>query len=129
MKTAVWLVALVASGAAIFLLRAETMTVNVEQPAGSRTDFVVEARTRSDTRHLHEMTRGLVSVCRLLVNSDLVERSFHLRPDGVFTFSLEPALDKFDLREMRGCLQDTRVRHLLVEVRSVDQQLPSASTR
>ena len=107
--------AVIVAAAAVVLLRAELMTVHVEMAEGSRTQFVVEARTREDPRLLHEMTRGLVSVCRLLVNADVVQRSFQRTGDD-FAFVLEPGLDEFDLREMRGCLQDTRVQHLLVEV-------------
>ena len=103
----------------VVVLRAELMTVHRDLPPGSQTEFVVVADTREHPRHLPEMTRSLVSVCRLLVNGDVVERSFGTHADGVFTFSVAPGLDEFDVREMRGCLQDTRVQHLLVEVRDV----------
>jgi hypothetical protein len=105
--------------AGVVLLRSELMTVHTPMPPGSRTEFLVEADTEEHPRHLTEMTRGLVSVCRLLVNADVVEQSFTpVRPD-VFSFTLTPGLDEFDVREMRGCLQDTRVQNLLVQVREV----------
>lgn len=103
----------------ILLLRSELMTVHDPQPEGTRTEFVLQAETRLAPEHLTEMTRGLVSVCRLLVNSDLVEASFTPIRQDVFSFAVEPALDQFDLREMRGCLQDTRVQRLKVKVREV----------
>jgi hypothetical protein len=121
-RTLAGVVALALLGGGIVLLRAELMTVHRETPADSRTAFVIDARTREAPRHLEEMTRGLVSVCRLLVNSDVVERSFAELGGGRYTFDLEPALDEFDLREMRGCLQDTRVQHLLVDVRFAESQ-------
>lgn len=115
-KGLVWLVAAAVAAAGIFVLRAELMTVELETAEGSRTSFVVEARTREDPQLLDEMTRGLVSVCRLLVNADVVQRSFQRTDDRQFVFVLEPGLDEFDMREMRGCLQDARVQHLLVDV-------------
>lgn len=106
--------------AGVPLLRAEVMTVHAPGPPGSQTRFVLEAETREDQAHLLEMTRSLVSVCRLLVNGDVTERSFTGDDRGVFSFAVEPGLGEFDVREMRGCLQDTRVQHLLVQVRSVE---------
>ena len=115
--------ALVLALAGVLVLRAEVMTVYEPQPPGSRTEFVLEAETREDPRHLREMTRSLVSVCRLLVNGEVVERSFDHLGGGVFRFAVEPALGEFELREMRGCLQDTRVQHLLVDVRETQTRL------
>ena len=115
-KGLVWVVATALAAAALLLLRAELMTVELETADGSRTHFVVEASTREDPRLLDEMTRGIVSVCRLLVNADVVQRSFQRIGADRFVFVLEPGLDEFDLREMRGCLQDARVQHLLVDV-------------
>ena len=115
-KVLLWAVAAVVAGAGLLALRAELMTVEHDAVAGSRTAFVVEASTREDPRLLPEMTSGIVSVCRLLVNADLVQRSFQRTGDSEFVFVLEPGLDEFDMREMRGCLQDARVQHLLVEV-------------
>ena len=117
-----WIVALLAVAATavgVVALRAELMTVHTPMPPGSQTSFVVVADTREARRHLPEMTRSLVSVCRLLVNSDVVEQSFQARPGGEFRFSVTPGLDEFDVREMRGCLQDARVQHLLVDVLEV----------
>ena len=124
MRTALRLAALAVAVAGVLLLRAEVMTVHAAQPPGSRTTFVIDAATREDPRHLREMTSSLVSVCRLLVNADVAERSFASLGDGAFTFSVHPGLGEFDLREMRGCLEDTRVQHLLVDVRHVETVLP-----
>ena len=115
-RAAGWAAGTALAAVALLLLRAELMTVELEPAAGSRTQFVVEARTREDPLLLPEMTHGVVSVCRLLVNADVVQRSFQQTGDDQFAFVLEPGLDEFDMREMRGCLQDARVQHLLVEV-------------
>jgi hypothetical protein len=123
-RTALRLAALAVAVAGVLLLRAEVMTVHAAQPPGSHTTFVLDAATREDPRHLPEMTSSLVSVCRLLVNADVVERSFVPLGEGAFAFSVQPGLGEFDLREMRGCLEDTRVQHLLVDVRNAETVLP-----
>lgn len=115
-RPVVWVAGVALAAVALLALRAELMTVEQDAVPGSRTRFVVEATTREDPRLLSEMTRGIVSVCRLLVNADLVQRSFQRTGDDRFSFVLEPGLDEFELREMRGCLQDARVQHLLVDV-------------
>lgn len=124
-RAAAWVTAAVLAAVGILLLRAELMTVEVEQPEGSWTDVVVAASiVREDPLVRDEMTRGLVSTCRLLVNADVVEDSFVPLGDGVFTFRLRPGLDEFDRRELRGCLSDLRVQHLLVEVRRLETITP-----
>jgi hypothetical protein len=75
-KALAWAGGLLVLALGVGLLRAELMTVEVEGEPGTRTEFVLQARTREDPGHLTEMTHGLVSVCRLLVNADLAERSF-----------------------------------------------------
>jgi hypothetical protein len=110
---------------ALLLLRGELMTVEVSQPEGSYTDVVVAASTvREDPALQEEMTRGLVSACRLLVNADVVEDSFVQRSEGVFAFRLRPGLDEFDRRELEGCLRDLRVQHLLLDVRELRTVTP-----
>ena len=116
--------AVVVAAAGVLLLRAEVMTVTRRLPPGSHTDVVLEARTREDPRLLPEMTRSLVSLCRLLVNADVDERSFTDLGGGGFAFRVTPGLGEFDLREMRGCLQDTRVQHLLVDVQEIETVVP-----
>jgi hypothetical protein len=113
--------------AGLLALRAELMTVDVEQPEGSYTDVVVAAETvREDSGVGAEMARGLVSTCRLLVNSDVVEDSFTAVGEGRYAFRLHPGLDEFDRRELRGCLSDLRVQHLRVEVHHLETVVPSA---
>jgi hypothetical protein len=123
-------VAVVATG--VLFLRSELMTIEVDQPEGSYTDVVVAASTvREDPAVREEMTRGLVSTCRLLVNADVVEDSFVVvedsfeeRGEGVFAFRLRPGLDEFDRRELGGCLRDLRVQHLKLEVRRLATVAP-----
>ncbi|NIH70121.1 hypothetical protein [Modestobacter marinus] len=113
----------------LLLLRAELMTVDLDEAEGSFTDVVVAAQvTQEDDPAAvrEEMTRGLVSTCRLLVNADVVAESFRTVADGVFAFRLRPGLDEFERRELRGCLSDTRVQHLLVDVRHLETVTPAA---
>ncbi len=111
-------------------LRAELMTVEVEQPEGSYTDVVVATRVvREDPDVRASMTHGLVGTCRLLVNADVVEQSFRTVSDGVFAFRLRPGLDEFDRRELRGCLSDLRVQHLRVDVRRLETVTPADDGR
>ncbi|MDT0275469.1 hypothetical protein [Blastococcus goldschmidtiae] len=125
-KLLIGLVVVALGTAGLLALRAELMTVSVEQPEGSYTDVVVAAEVKQEDPGVRpEMTRGLVSTCRLLVNSDVVEDSFVALSEGVFTFRLHPGLDEFDRRELRGCLSDARVQHLQVEVRHLETVTPS----
>lgn len=123
-RAVLFLLAAAAALTGVLLLRAELMTVHEPPVPGSFTNVVVVAETREEPEVLPEMTRGLASTCRLLVNADVVEQSFLPFGDGVFAFSLTPGLDEFDVRELRGCLQDLRVQHLRVDVRSIETVVP-----
>ncbi|MCZ2857296.1 hypothetical protein [Blastococcus sp. VKM Ac-2987] len=118
------LAAAVLTGIGIWLLRSELMTVSIQQPEGSYTDVVLEVSIREDEAVREEMARGLISTCRLLVNADVVEDTFVTVDDGVVAFRLRPGLDEFDRRELRGCLSDTRVQHLLADVRTLETITP-----
>ncbi|CCG02656.1 hypothetical protein [Blastococcus saxobsidens] len=119
-----WLAAALVAGTGILFLRAELMTVDIPQPEGSYTDVVLAVSIREDEAVREEMTRGLVSNCRLLVNADVVEDSFAAVDEGVFSFRLRPGLDEFDRRELEGCLRDTKVQHLLADVRRLETVTP-----
>jgi hypothetical protein len=122
----VWLVVVALTVTGLLALRAELMTVEVEQPEGSYTDVVLATHVvREDPDVRASMTHGLVGTCRLLVNADVVEQSFRTVGDGVFTFRLRPGLDEFDRRELRGCLSDLRVQHLRVDVRHLQTVTPA----
>ncbi|MGY1634426.1 hypothetical protein ACI784_22230 [Geodermatophilus sp. SYSU D01186] len=120
------LTVIVLTVAGLLALRAELMTVEVEQPAGSYTDVVVATRVvREDPDVRASMTAGLIGTCRLLVNAAVIEQSFRTTGDGVFAFRLRPGLDEFDRRELRGCLSDLRVQHLRVDVRHLETVTPA----
>lgn len=124
-RVVVGLLAVALAAVGILLLRSELMTVDVPQPEGSYTDVVVVASTvREDPEVTEEMTRGLVSACRLLVDADVIEDSFARTGADVFGFRLRPGLDEFERRELRGCLSDLRVQHLLLDVRRLATVVP-----
>jgi hypothetical protein len=124
-----WLLGIALAATGLLLLRAELMTVDIPQPEGSWTDVVIAVQVREDPAVREEMTRGLVSTCRLLVNADVVEDSFRTVDEGVFAFRVRPGLDEFDRRELRGCLRDTRVQHLLADVRRLETVAPEEAPR
>ncbi|MGY1836938.1 hypothetical protein ACI79P_17740 [Blastococcus sp. SYSU DS0510] len=124
-----WLLGIAVAATGLVLLRAELMTVDIPQPEGSYTDVVIAVEIREDPAVREEMTRGLVSTCRLLVNADVVEDTFLSVDEGVFAFRLRPGLDEFDRRELRGCLRDTRVQHLLADVRRLETVSPRDGAR
>lgn len=123
-RVLVWLLGIAVAATGLVLLRNELMTVDVPQPEGSYTDVVIAVQVREAPAVREEMTRGLVSTCRLLVNADVVEDSFRTVDEGVFAFRVRPGLDEFDRRELRGCLRDTRVQHLLADVRRLETVAP-----
>lgn len=125
-RVLLWGIAAAIALTGVLLLRAELMTVEIEQPEGSYTDVVVSADVvREDPGVREEMIRGLVSTCRLLVNADVVAESFLTVEPGVFAFRLRPGLDEFDRRELRGCLSDLRVQHLRAHVHHMQTVTPA----
>lgn len=109
-------VALVAT-AAIVGLREATMSRHTPSPPDSRTDVVVRASThKADSGASRtELTEAMIAVCRLQVHAEPVG-IMHRVDDRVYAFSLRPALDDSDRRQLAGCLQDARVDHVLLNV-------------
>ena len=114
------LLLVVGVAAGVLALRAELMTVEEPDQAGSYTDVSIAATTREDPSLLREMTLSLVSTCRHLANADVAAQSFVEQEPGRYAFRLRPGLDEFERRELRGCLEDLRVQHLLLEVSSIE---------
>ena len=116
------LVLLAVAVVAVLVLRAELMTSHATTPPGSVTQVVVQARTSRAPELLPQLTRGLVDVCRLAAGAREATPLQQLSRTR-FAFTLRPALDAFDRRELKGCLQDLREEGLLVDVeqlRTVD---------
>lgn len=111
-------VAAVAVAAGALLMRAELMTVHEGGRTGA-SEVVVGARTKGAPELLEPRARALITTCRLLVGSGLQDPALREVEPSVYAFRVEPALDEFDERELRGCLQDLRVEHVLLHVREV----------
>ncbi|MGY1770981.1 hypothetical protein [Blastococcus sp. SYSU D00813] len=121
-----WLTAAVVAATGVLLLRAELMTVHVTHPDGSYTEVLVQAHVvREDPADREEMTRSLVTTCRLLVDAEMVPASFRTVEAGVFRFRLSPGLDEFRVRELRGCLSDLTVPHMRAEVLHLETVTPA----
>lgn len=119
-------VAAVAVAVGVWFLREETMSVHVATPPGSRTEVVVEATTRNSepSASEQELTRALVLACRLEVDAELgAEGIVELAPH-TYAFALTPALDRSDGFQLRGCLQDLTIDHVLLQVVSFRDRLP-----
>jgi hypothetical protein len=113
--------ALVAGG--VLLLRSETMSRHARSASGTRTEVVVEARTKNEepSSTIEEMTRALVLTCRLEVDAELRSTALAMVDDRAYRFALTPALDASDELQLRGCLEDIRIDHLQVDVISLER--------
>jgi hypothetical protein len=107
----------------VFALREATLSTHGRIDPESRIALVVDARTEGGEpgQSLNEMVEALLYTCRLEVTSDLagpieIER----QDEGRFRAVLQPALDETNRRQMRGCIEDWTIDHLLVDVVSFE---------
>ena len=103
--------------AGVVALRDATLSTHSAAVPGSRVDLVVSARTEGGERGqtLPEMVEALLLTCRLEVPAD-VTGPIRDEGDGRFRATLEPALDKTNRRQLRGCIEDWTIDQLLVDV-------------
>lgn len=124
------LVALVAVVLGIRWLAAATLTRHEPVPPGSALVVTVDAERRGGAEHgLAELVQGLAQVCHLEVGAVVVPGSVEQVAGERFRFRLEPALDDADERQLRGCLQDARVDHVLLEVEAMERLAPASMDR
>lgn len=107
--------------AAVLALREATLSTHQPVAEGSRTRLVLEAETEGGEagQSVDEMIEAVVLACRLEVSSDLAT-PMEAMGDGLFAAELTPALDQTNERQLRGCLEDWSIDHLLVDVISVE---------
>lgn len=112
---------LLVGAAAVFALREATLSTHQPVAEGSRTRLVLEAETEDGEarQSVDEMVEAVLLACRLEVTSDLVA-PVAAQGDGIFAAVLAPALDQTNERQLRGCLEDWTIDHLLVDVISVE---------
>lgn len=118
-RTGLGVVGVVLGVVAVVALREATLSTHQPVDPPSRMAVVVDARTRSGERgqSLPEMVEALLLTCRLEVNSDLVGPARVVdEGGGRFRAVLQPALDETNRRQLRGCVEDWMIDHLLVDV-------------
>jgi hypothetical protein len=94
-----------------------------ETPVDERLDLAVELRAAiidEAPEAIEDMTHGLMGVCRLEIDADLV--GAHRLDADEFRFVLSPTLNETDRRQLHGCLEDARVQHLQVDVLDMAEQ-------
>lgn len=102
--------------AGIVKLREATQTVHTRMPAASRLDVQAHARWRDGAQGARHRTWALTVGCVSETKSSARVQRFGWSPDGDYHFTVRPALDRPDRRQLSGCLGDLRVPQLLVEV-------------
>lgn len=100
----------------VLALRSATLSTHEEVDARQMV-LVVSARTKNGEpgQELAEMVQAQLLTCRLEVSSDLAGP---LEPlgDGRFRAMLEPAMDRTNRRQFRGCVEDFITDHLQIDV-------------
>jgi hypothetical protein len=101
---------------AVLALREATLSTHQEVDA-RQVELVVKAKTShgEPDQTLAEMVEAQLLTCRLEVSSDMVGPIEELG-DGRFRAVLEPALDKTNRRQFRGCVEDFVVDHLQIDI-------------
>ncbi len=123
-------------GVGIFALRETTMSVHEDIPETSYLDVFVSADTLVDADPSQRLARSQVDLCaaEAVPLSDLTvfEQTTAVSdpsPDlPVYRFRLEPGADEPDRAQLRGCLEDLRVRHLRLNVLGQHQVARDSTT-
>ncbi|HEX7132247.1 MAG TPA: hypothetical protein VF228_06705 [Iamia sp.] len=111
------LVGLAIGVVAVLALREATLSTHERDDPRSEVELVIEARTEGGEpgQTLAEMVDALLLTCRLEVTSDLVG-PIRDEGGGRYRAVIRPALDATDRRQLRGCIEDWTIDHLLVDV-------------
>lgn len=118
---------LVAAGLGVVQMAEFTMTRHEPVPPDSRMAVVVEAHTKGHSPYSRlQMTRSLFMACRLQADTTVLEDDFRTLGSDTFRFVLQPALDDSDQRQLRGCLEDSRIDQIQLDVLSIE---PTTSRR
>jgi hypothetical protein len=98
-------------------LRDATLSRHEHVDPASRVALVVDASTEDaeSSQTLQEMVDALLLTCRLEVAADIAG-PIENEGDGRFRAVLAPALDESNRRQLRGCVEDWTIDHLLVDV-------------
>jgi hypothetical protein len=101
----------------VLALREATLSTHEDVAPDSRAEIVLRARSRGGERgqSVPEMVHALILSCRLEVHSDIVG-PIQAEGRNRFRAVLQPALDRTDRRQLRGCLEDWTIDQLRVDV-------------
>jgi hypothetical protein len=129
MKRLLLVVALVVVGAAsVDTLGDLTQSRPDEVVAGSRSEVVVEVRSKHYRPGVDQGARNLVATCAGTSGHALVDNaSVEIIGDGTVRFSVEPALGEHSRRKLLGCLEDTTIDRLQGHVASVETIEPDSA--
>jgi hypothetical protein len=100
----------------VLFVRSTTMTVHTRMAPDSRLSVRAEARWRGNAQSAPRLAHALTIECVAETKASADVLAFRWSPDGRFRFTVAPALDEPDRRQLRGCLSDLRMSSLLVAV-------------
>lgn len=116
------MVLVVVGGLAVVTMAEFTMSRERGIDPESRMAVTVEAQTRGETFFTRlEMTRALFLSCRLEVNATPVSEAMAVLGPESFRFVVRPALNESDRRQLHGCLEDSRIDQLQLDVRNMER--------
>lgn len=111
-------------GVGIFILREQTMSVHEDIPHDSVLEVVVSADGLVEEDPVPRLTEAQVELC--VAEAVPFSSMTGFEPTTavsdptaelpVFRFTVEPGADEPDRAQLRGCLEDLRVRHLRLNV-------------
>ena len=130
MRRFLLVVALVVVGAAsVDTLGDLTQSRPDEVVAGSRSEIVVEVRSKGYRPGVDEEARNLVAACAGTSGHTLVgDPGVEIIGKGAVRFSVEPALGTHNRRKLVGCLGDSTIERLQGHVASVETVEPERAT-
>lgn len=130
------LLTIVLLGVGIFFLRETTMSVHEDIPEASHLDLFVSADTLVEADPPTRLARSQIDMCAaeavpfsdLTVFEETTEVSDPAPELPVYRFRLEPGADEPDRAQLRGCLEDLRIRHLRLNVLGQHQVVEGETT-
>jgi hypothetical protein len=107
-------------GASVLALKEATLSTHHVVDKDTRAVIVLEARSKGAERGrpLSAMVETLLLQCRLEVAHTELEGEIQHRGDR-FEATLRPSLDETNQRQLRGCLEDWSIDHLMIDVLSI----------
>ena len=107
--------------ASVLALKEATLSTHHVVDPETRAVVVLEARSRGAERGrpLSAMVETLLLQCRLEVAHTEMVGEIEDQGDGRFEATFRPSLDETNQRQLRGCLEDWSIDHLMIDVLSI----------